>query len=58
MKEVFETPELEIIRFSPSDVIATSGPDVDDKGSEDQQITTVAITGETAMDAFCDAEHE
>lgn len=33
MKEKFETPELEIIRFSSSDVIATS--DLGDGGSED-----------------------
>lgn len=32
MKEKFETPELEIIRFSSSDVIATS---IGDGGSED-----------------------
>lgn len=55
MKEVFETPELEIIRFSPGDVIATS---IGDGASEDQQITTAVITGATAMDTFCDAEHE
>lgn len=36
MKEKFEAPELEIIRFSSGDVIATSsGPDVDEDASED-----------------------
>ena len=33
MKEKFETPELEIIRFSSSDVIATSS--LGESGSED-----------------------
>ena len=33
MKEKFEAPELEIIRFSSSDVIATSG--VEEDASED-----------------------
>ncbi len=35
MKEKFETPELELIRFSSSDVIATSGGDIDEGGFED-----------------------
>lgn len=40
MKEKFETPELEIIRFSSSDVIATSNTgdttiDSGEGGSED-----------------------
>lgn len=39
MKEKFETPELELIRFSSSDVIATSGgdddPSIGDGGSAD-----------------------
>lgn len=35
MKEKFEIPELEIIRFSSSDVIATSGGSFDEGGSED-----------------------
>lgn len=34
MKEKFETPELEIIRFSSSDVIATS-PDLEQGGADD-----------------------
>lgn len=39
MKEEFEVPELELIRFSSSDVIVTSGNggDIEDGGSEDQQ---------------------
>lgn len=38
MKEIFEAPELEVIRFEQGDVIATSGgnpPDVDEGGNEE-----------------------
>lgn len=34
MKEIFEAPELEVIRFEQGDVIATSA-DIGDGGNED-----------------------
>lgn len=35
MKEIFEAPELEVIRFEQGDVIATSGVGAEEGGNED-----------------------
>ena len=34
MKEIYETPEMEIVEFDTEDVITTSGGQIDEGGGE------------------------
>lgn len=34
MKEIYETPEMEIVEFDTEDVITTSGGQIDEGGEE------------------------
>ena len=37
MKEIYETPEMEIVEFDTEDVITTSGGQIDEGGAEGWQ---------------------